>query len=217
MKTFLYEWFCILFSSIYMRWKEWYVIKKYKGQTKYFLKGDLYEIGEYTYGFPKVYSYASNSKLIIGRFTDIAENVTILTGGNHHMDRISTFSFYKFTDVFSNYKKGYLQDLRGDTVIGNDVWISRNVFILPGVKIGDGAVIGASAVVVKNVPPYAIIVGNPGRIIGYRFSENQIAALNRIQWWNWSDEKINENISEITDVDIDSFIKKHLQDEIGNV
>lgn len=76
-------------------------------------------------------------------------------------------------------------------MIGHDVWLGRNALILSGVNIGDGAVIGAGAVVVKDIPPYAIAAGNPARVIRYRFDRQQIAALEKIQWWNWDDSKIN--------------------------
>ena len=91
--------------------------------------------------------------------------------------------------------------------IGNDVFIGANVTVLDGVTIGDGAVIGAGTVVSKDIPPYAIAVGNPIQIKRYRFSEKQIDALKRIQWWNWNDEKLKDVESMF--FDIDAFIEKY--------
>ena len=93
------------------------------------------------------------------------------------------------------------------TVIGNDVWTGRNVTIMSGVKIGNGAIIGSGAVVTKDIPDYAIAVGVPAKVIKYRFNEEQIAALNRIKWWNWDDKTVAERFDDF--LDIDEFIKKY--------
>lgn len=97
----------------------------------------------------------------------------------------------------------------GDITIGNDVWIGRNVMLLPGANIGNGAVIGAGSVVAGNIPPYSIAVGNPCKVIKKRFSEEQITLLNKIAWWNWSHERINENLYLICNEDIELFLKKN--------
>jgi len=86
------------------------------------------------------------------------------------------------------------------------------VTILSGVKIGDGAVLGAGAVVTKDIPSYAIVVGNPGRIIKYRFSPETIQKLLKIQWWNWSKEKIQKNIYKLLSPNVEEFINKFYQD-----
>jgi acetyltransferase-like isoleucine patch superfamily enzyme len=105
---------------------------------------------------------------------------------NHRVDWISTYPFPAFTDKFPE-AKGIEQFVttKGDVTIGNDVWIGQHVTILSGVTIGDGAVIGAHSVVGKSIPPYAIAVGNPARVIRYRFDEKTIEMLLKIQWWNW--------------------------------
>ena len=87
------------------------------------------------------------------------------------------------------------------TIIGNDVWIGDQCFIKAGVKVGDGAVIGAHAVVTHDVPPYAIVAGNPAKILRYRFSEEEISALLQTKWWEWSDEEIKKNRSKFSSVD----------------
>lgn len=141
-----------------------------------------YQIGAYTYGSPKILHDNSDSALIIGKFCSIAEDVTILLGGEHDVSRIATFPF--------DYTMAQFQHLRtprskGDVIIGNDVWIGHGALILSGVTIGDGAVIGAGAVVAKDVPPYAVVVGNPARITRLRFSEAEIKYLLELKWWNW--------------------------------
>jgi virginiamycin A acetyltransferase len=95
---------------------------------------------------------------------------------------------------------------RGDTVVGNDVWIGMNAVIMPGVKIGDGAIIGANSVVTKNVEPYTVVGGNPATIIKKRFDEQTIDTLLNIKWWDWSIEKIEKNIDVITGNDLDALI-----------
>lgn len=96
------------------------------------------------------------------------------------------------------------------------MWIGGNVKILPGVKIGDGAVIGNSALVTKNVPPYAVVGGVPAKIIKYRFKPEQIEKLLKIKWWYWDDEKINDNLTLMCQPNIDLFIDAHINDVIGD-
>ncbi|MEQ9248087.1 MAG: CatB-related O-acetyltransferase, partial [Nitratireductor sp.] len=94
---------------------------------------------------------------------------------------------------------------RGDTIVGNDVWIGRQAQIMPGVTIGDGAVIGAHAVVASDIPPYAIAVGNPARVLRVRFAPETVAALIEIAWWNWPAEKISRNLAAIRGADLDAL------------
>jgi len=103
-------------------------------------------------------------------------------------------------------------DTKGDVEIGNDVWIGTEAFILSGVKIGNGAVIGARCVVSRDVPPYAIMVGNPARIARYRFSEDQIRDLLKIAWWDWPVAKIKEATSLLLDSQVDKFIAQYKKD-----
>lgn len=169
--------------------------------------------GKYTYGIENLNIETWNSadgKLIIGCFCSIAKNVLVQLGGNHRMDWGSTYPF----PAFSNKWKGVDPTLKyawskGDVIIGNDVWIGRNVTILSGVKIGDGAVIGCGCIVSKDIPPYAIVVGNPCEIKKYRFTPEQIEKLLKIKWWEWSDEKIDDNLNLICSHNIDEFINKH--------
>jgi len=116
--------------------------------------------------------------LIIGKYCSIAANVTIMLGGNHRYDWITTYPFSVIWPAYS-YIKGHPKS-KGFVVIGNDVWIGRNAMIMSGVHIGDGAVVGAGSIITKDVPPYAIVAGNPAKVVRYRFNEDQIERLLRI-------------------------------------
>jgi chloramphenicol O-acetyltransferase type B len=134
-------------------------------------------------------------KLIIGRFCSIGTGAVFVMSGNqgHRFDWASTFPFHGFPeDNWGETQDGYIS--KGNTVIGNDVWIGAEAMVMPGVHIGDGAVIGARAVVTKDVEPYAMVAGNPAKVIRKRFSDEDIASLLRIQWWNWPEEKIRQHI-----------------------
>jgi virginiamycin A acetyltransferase len=134
-------------------------------------------------------------KLIIGKFCAIASDVKfVMNGGNHHLDRFAAYPFY----IFGNGWEKVTPDSdvnKGDTVVGNDVWIGYDALIMPGVKIGDGAVIGTRAVVTKNVEPYTIVAGNPAQPIRQRFDDEVIAILLELKWWDWEIEKITEHLS----------------------
>jgi virginiamycin A acetyltransferase len=169
-----------------------------------------YHIGEWSYGKPRVLSWGEGTKLCVGRFCSMAENVVILLGGEHHVDWVSTYPFnILFTDatVFSGHPH-----TKGDVVIGNDVWIGRDALILSGVTVGDGSVIGARSVVTHDVPPYAIVAGNPARLVRFRFSEHTCEALQQIAWWNWPLSKIKEAWPLLLSQDIEEFIARYYTD-----
>jgi virginiamycin A acetyltransferase len=137
-------------------------------------------------------------RLVIGRFCAIATGVRfIMNGANHATSGLSTYPFQIFgqgwEEGFDPASLG--EESRGDTVVGNDVWIGMEALILPGARIGDGAIIGARAVVSGEVPPYAVVVGNPGRVVRKRFDELTIARMLEIQWWNrdiaWITQHLN--------------------------
>ncbi len=176
--------------------------------TKDYVKLDRVNIGDFTYGKPEIYKWTNNYGLKIGKFCSIAKGVKIFVDGNHRTDWVSTFPF---GEVINGIPKnpGHPTS-RGDMEIGNDVWIGQEAMILSGVKIGDGAVIAAGSVVVKDVGDYEIVGGNPAKNIKFRFSPNQIEALKKIAWWNWELNKIKKEVSKIQSGDIDSFIKSHL-------
>ncbi len=142
----------------------------------------------------------NNDKLIIGKFCSIACGAKfIFTSANHTLSSLSTYTFPLFFEEWDLEKKDITDswDNKGDIVIGNDVWIGFEAVIMPGVKIGDGAIIGTRAVVTKDVPPYTVVGGVPARPIKKRFPDEVISSLLEIKWWDWEEERIKENIDAI--------------------
>lgn len=170
-------------------------------------KYEKYEIGEWTYGNPNIKAWDEKTNLRIGKFCSIAGNVQFLLGGEHRADWITTYPFNEVMDEAREYQ-GHPAS-KGDIIIGNDVWIGQNAIILSGVNIGNGAVIGAGSVVSKDVSAYAIAVGNPARITRYRFSQEQIIELEKIQWWEWSLEEIRNALPLLLSGQVETFIKQH--------
>ena len=182
------------------------------------------QVGEFSYyhNFEILEDYASylapylfplsKDSLIIGKFVQIAHGVRFITSSaNHKMSGFSTYPFNTFMmtpQTTSEDITAMFEDTqnRGDTLVGNDVWIGMNAVIMPGVKIGDGTIIGANSVVTKNVEPYTVVGGNPATIIKKRFDEQTIDTLLNIKWWDWSIEKIEKNIDVITGNDLDALI-----------
>ena len=133
-------------------------------------------------------------KLIIGKFCQIASGATfIMNASLHQMDGFSTFPFVIFGGSWAKIHKPNFP-FKGDTIVGNDVWIGYNATIMQGITIGDGAIISANAHVVKDVEPYSIVGGNPAKEIKKRFDDTTIKELLKIKWWNWPIEKITKNI-----------------------
>jgi acetyltransferase-like isoleucine patch superfamily enzyme len=164
-------------------------------------------IGKYTYGTPNILWKNNNAKLVIGNFCSIAANVNIYLGGNHRTDWITTYPFgHIHQSIFNKFSGHGHPSTKGDVIIGNDVWIGSNVTIMSGVTIGDGAVIANNSHIVKNVEPYSIVGGNPGKLIKYRFTSEQIKKLLEIKWWDWNDDKINEFTPLLCNINIDEFI-----------
>lgn len=149
-------------------------------------------------------------RLIIGKFCSIAEGVTfIMNGANHRMDG-STYPFNIFGNGWEKYTPTLDQlPFKGDTYVGNDVWIGREAVIMPGVTIGDGAIIAAQSVVTKNVEPYHVVGGNPAKPIQSRFSKDTIDDLLTIRWWDWEIDFLSQHIDVIVSGDIDSLKKLH--------
>jgi virginiamycin A acetyltransferase len=167
-------------------------------------------VGDYTYydDFENVSNFEKNvkyhfdfigDKLIIGKFCMIASGATfIMNGGNHLTEATSAYPFAIFGGAWQDAMKGKSYPTKGDTVIGNDVWIGHDATIMPGVQIGDGAIIATKSVVTKNVEPYTIVGGNPAKPIKKRFSEDIIARLLEMKWWDWDVEKITQNVDKLT-------------------
>ena len=176
-------------------------------------------VGEYTYyddpdgahDFERnvLYHYPFvGDRLVIGRFCAIATGVTFLmNGANHRLGGISTYPFEIFANGWEAAARAGQEPSRGDTVVGNDVWLGYRATVLPGVRIGDGAVVAACAVVAADVPPYAVVAGNPARLARVRFSGEVVEELLRIAWWNWPPEKITRNIEKIVSADVAALRK----------
>lgn len=131
-------------------------------------------------------------KLIIGKFCQIGAGVEfVMNGANHQMNAVSTYPFYIFGSWDQSVPSKEDLPLKGDTVVGNDVWIGQNSTILPGVHIGDGAIIGLNSVVTRDVPPYTIVTGNPAKAVRKRFDDELINLLLKLKWWDKSIEEIN--------------------------
>ena len=142
-------------------------------------------------------------RLIIGKFCQIAAGVEfVMNGANHQMNAVSTYPFYTLEGWEMKPPAKEMLPFKGDTVVGNDVWIGQNAVILPGVRIGDGAIIGANSVVGSDVAPYTIVVGNPAKVLRKRFDDELIDMLLRFKWWDRSIEEINSLIPLLTDSDL---------------
>ncbi len=164
-------------------------------------------IGQHTYGKPKILSLSRDNVLVIGKYCSIGDDVTFIgIGGQHTYKHVANFPLFSQTKYSPDWSQ--IEECRGTpTIIGNDVWIGKGATIMPKVKVGDGAVVGACALVTKDVPPYAVVGGVPAKIIRYRFTDEQIEWLLRIAWWNWSREKITENIAFFYS-DVADFIRR---------
>ncbi len=162
-------------------------------------------IGRFTYGNPAFKLWGSEESIEIGSFCSIAENVTIFGGGEHNSDWVTTFPLrIAYGDSLAG-KDGH-PATKGKTFIGNDVWIGYGATVLSGVTINDGAVIGACSLVTKDIMPYSIVGGNPAKLLKYRFTEEQIQELLKIQWWNWPHSQIIKFIGLLSSNNIDHFI-----------
>ena len=172
-------------------------------------------VGDYTYyddpedseNFERnvLYHYPFvGDKLVIGKFCALARGVKfIMNGANHKLSGFSTYPFGIFGQGWEAAvpAPGDLPS-RGDTVVGNDVWIGYDALVMPGVKIGNGAIVAARAVVVKDVPAYAVVGGNPAQVLKSRFPPETVAALERIAWWNWPVEKVTRHLQAIVSADL---------------
>ena len=156
-----------------------------------------------------LYHYPINQdKLIIGKFCSIACGAKFLfNSANHNLSSLSTYPFHIFFEEWDLDAKDVTDawDNKGDIVIGNDVWIGYEAVILAGVTIGDGAVIGTRAVVTKDVPPYTIVGGVPAKPIRKRFPEGTIELLLKLKWWDWTEERIMQHLSEIQSGNVEHF------------
>lgn len=169
----------------------------------------LVEVGDYSYyddpveperfGERNVLYHYGPEMLRIGKYCALAEGATfVMNGANHRMDGPSTFPFPIMGGPWAEHF-GLITGLpgRGDTVVGNDVWIGYGATVMPGVRIGNGAIIASKAVVVDDVPDYGIVGGNPAKLIRKRFPDEDIARLLAIAWWDWPVEKVTRHVPAI--------------------
>lgn len=176
------------------------------------------EIGDYTYyddpegaeNFERQVLYHFpfiGDRLVIGKFCALARGVRfIMNGANHKTSGISTYPFFIFGNGWERAapQPGELP-YKGDTVIGHDVWIGYDSLIMPGVRIGNGAIISARSVVTSDVPPYTVYGGNPARLIRERFAPEVVAELEAIAWWDWPVERISQSLEAITGGDVEAL------------
>jgi acetyltransferase-like isoleucine patch superfamily enzyme len=171
----------------------------------------LLEFPEHSYAPPQLLQFGpelSERGLKVGNYSSINGGTRVLLGGHHRAEWVSTYPFRVVHGL-----PGALEDgqpfSRGPVTIGSDVWIGYDVVILSGVTIGHGAVVAAGALVTKDVPPYAIVGGNPAQILRHRFDDATIAALLRIAWWDWPHDKVMANVDLLSSPDLSGFIARH--------
>jgi acetyltransferase-like isoleucine patch superfamily enzyme len=187
-------------SSKYRRWLD-------RSQEDLWRTGVI-SMGRGSYGQPFVhYHEGDTARVTIGRYCSIAAGVGFMPGGNHRTDWVSTYPFRLRFGLPGALRDGH-PATKGNIVIGNDVWIGNDALILSGVTVGDGAVVAAKAVVTKDVAPYAVVGGNPGRVIGHRFTEEQRRQLEALRWWDWPEGVIVERVDALNGGDVDEFLRR---------
>lgn len=182
------------------------------------VKGPNIEVGEYTYyddpddseGFERNVLYHFpfiGDKLVIGRFCAIARGVRfIMNGANHPLAGVSTYPFWIFGGGWEGAQPpAGSEPYKGDTVVGNDVWLGYQALVMPGVRIGNGAIVAAGAVVTGDVPAYAIVGGNPARVLRRRFSDEEVAVLEDLAWWDWPVAEITRCLPLIMAGDVEAL------------
>ena len=187
------------------------------------IKAPNISVGEYTYydseDHPELFEQTNvlfnypffGDKLIIGKFCQIAHGTTFIMGAaNHRLGSATTYPFNVMGGVWREISTPHIEELphKGDTVIGNDVWLGRNCTILPGVKIGNGAIVAAYSVVTKDVAPYTVVGGNPARFLKRRFDDGTAALLEELRWWDLPPEELTEIIPVLCDTDMKRAAEK---------
>ena len=150
-------------------------------------------------------------RLIIGKFCALARDVVfIMNGANHKLSGLSTYPFQIFGNGWERVMPGLDElPMKGDTVVGNDVWLGYRAMVMPGVHIGSGAIVAAGSVVVSDVPPYAVVGGNPAKVIKTRFDAATVERLLAIAWWDWPVETITRNLESIVGGDVDRLARAY--------
>ena len=166
-----------------------------------------FSIGAYSYGKPKVRFPESGRTLTIGRYCSIADRVEILLGGGHRLDWASTYPFAAMNGHFPKADAPMDYHVsRGDVVIGHDVWLGSGCMILSGVTLGHGAVVAARAVVTRDVPPYAVVAGNPARVVRHRFPPDVVEALIASAWWDRPKDEVSRLVPLLQSTDIAALL-----------
>lgn len=160
--------------------------------------------GEKTYGQPEIICYDSKSKFSVGKYTSIASNVAILLGANHKRGLLTTYPRSLINGSVSQEETNE----RGDVAIGSDVWIGYGVTIIGPCTIGDGAIIGAGALVLKDVPPYAVVGGVPAKVLKYRFDDETIQKLLSVKWWDKNEKEIKHLEEVLYSSDVERLVSR---------
>ena len=161
--------------------------------------------GQGSYGIPTIHQFVhDDARLVVGNYSSIGG--TYMLGGQHPVDHVTTYPLRINFGMAGAGTDGNPQ-ARGDTVVGSDVWTGYGSWILSGVHIGDGAIVATGSVVTKDVPPYAVVGGAPARVIKYRHTEQQRAALLELRWWDWPEAEVREAVPYLASNDIDRFIE----------
>lgn len=163
-----------------------------------------YEIGRGSYGDLTVLEFGEGATLRVGAYCSFAKGAQIFLGGEHRTDWVTTYPFSALDAKFATIK-GHPKT-RGDVVVGNDVWFGREAMVMSGVTIGDGAVVGARALVTRDVPPYGIVSGNPATLIRHRFAPEIIERLLAVAWWTWDAQRIEAAVPHLLSGDIQAFL-----------
>lgn len=176
-------------------------------QEKFTARYPNYSIGAASYGLPIVHDNDEGTTLKIGAYCSIASNVQIFLGGQHKTNWVSNYPFPFFFEMNNEYRQKYIDGgSRGDVIIGSDVWLCANCIILSGVTIGHGAVVANGAVISRDVPPYAVMAGNPAKQIKWRFDEPTRNSLVESAWWEWPETEIINNLEKICSNNLTNFL-----------
>jgi virginiamycin A acetyltransferase len=160
-----------------------------------------------------IISWSDEYHIHLGKYNSIGRDCNFFLHANHRVDWITTSSQLwgpVTPEIADMHMKMGHPTCKGDIIIENDVWIGAKSTIMSGIKIGNGAVVGSSSVVTKDVPPFAIVVGNPAKVIKYRFTEDQISSLLKIAWWDWEEERIKNTAMDLWSGDVNKFIENNL-------
>lgn len=200
-------------TVIYRAWR--WLRRAWRGRAGWAITSQLeefgrYEVGKWTYGHPTVYDWLDGTQLRIGSFCSLHPTTNILLGGEHDPRCVTTYPIdLHLSPEGHKIENPVFPTSKGDVVIGHDVYIGIGSTILSGVSIGNGAVIAAGSMIVRDIPAYAIVGGNPAKVIKYRFEPAIIERLEKLAWWDWPDEKIYEARDLLLSPDVEAFLDKY--------